>query len=140
VRRGVRGACPIRGCTVNGRELARALGFPDERKIYYWVQRGWLQPTRYDAGRWQGEELAFNNYEENVARLMAELVRCGMYPDGAARIARGGVGALDRLLQALGTAPQVHELRYRLLRDGVGRERVLGQGLKAVGGAEETLF
>lgn len=122
---------------MNGRELARALGAPEQR-IYKWAKKGWLKPTRYDAGRWAGEEMVFNLHEQNVARIMVELVRCGMYPDGAAKIARGSTGALDRLLRALGAAPQVWELRYRLVGDAVTPERAYGQGLKAVWADEEA--
>lgn len=112
---------------MNGRELARALGAPEQR-IYKWAKKGWLNPTRHDAGRWTGEEMVFNLHEQNVARIMVELVRCGMYPDGAAKIARGSGAALDRLLKALSAAPQVWELRYRLMGDTAPGPRVLAKG------------
>jgi hypothetical protein len=106
---------------VNGRELTEALGV-NRDFIYKWVKRGWLRPKRVGAGYWSGEELYFDDEEQRVARQMLSLVRAGMYPDGAHKIARGGVAALDKLLKAAAPSPAVAQLHWQLARDGVRRE------------------
>lgn len=114
---------------MNGQELARALGIPRDR-VYKWCTRGWLKPNRVASGGWTGEELWFNSEEHRVAQLMVALVRAGMYPDAAAKVARGNVGVVDRLLVALRTSPTVVELRYQLHRDG---QRLHGRGTASLG-------
>jgi hypothetical protein len=105
---------------VNGRELAKVLGV-SEKQIYHWSKRKWLLPTRHDAGRWTGEELWFPEEEQEVARRMVGLVRAGMYPDAATKVARGAPGALSKLLAAVGPCVGTGELRYRLPQGGPER-------------------
>lgn len=101
--------------------MAKSLGI-SEKKIYDWSRKKWLQPKRFDAGRWTGEELWFNESEQAVARRMTGLVRAGMYPDAAAKVARGYKGALSKLLAAVQPCLTEGEMTYRLVVGKVGSE------------------
>lgn len=97
---------------MNGRELTREVGLSKD-KVYKWVRRGWLKPERVPAGHWEGYDLAFSAAEVEVAKRMARLVKAGMYPDAAHKVARGSRRAATTLLGAVAPCMGNGELCYR---------------------------
>lgn len=106
---------------MNGRDLARSIGI-SEKQIYYWARKKWLTSSRVPAGHWDGFELWFPEEEQVVARRMAGLVRAGMYPDAAVKVARGHKGALSKILSAVQPCLTEGEMTYRLVVGTVGSE------------------
>ena len=63
------------------------------RQANYWTSRGYLRP--YNAGRGTGHALDWPPAEVAVAQVMGRLVRAGVTPEAACRVARGealGIG------------------------------------------------
>jgi hypothetical protein len=61
-------------------------GLVSYRQIDYWVRRGWLRPDDPRPGSGYGRD--WSDDEVRVAERMARLVRAGLAPDVAARLAR----------------------------------------------------
>lgn len=71
------------------------------RQLHTWVDKGWLRPDRVDGQGRAGVVFDFSNEEMHVARRMGTLVKAGLYPEKAHKLARGNAKALADLELAL---------------------------------------
>jgi hypothetical protein len=58
------------------------------RQLDYWTTRGWLRPRRHAHNPGAGNLRAYTDHEVRVAVLMGDLVRSGVTPPRAAKVAR----------------------------------------------------
>lgn len=65
------------------------------RQIDYWCRQGYLRTENKRTGT--GVHRVFSLEEAAVARMMAELVRCGFKPESACKLARGDSDLLRKI-------------------------------------------
>lgn len=77
------------------------------RQLDYWVRSGWLHP--YEPHPGSGHEREWPVRELRIAAEMGGLVRLGLIPAAAARVARAGLA--DRVARLLEYAARTEAVR-----------------------------
>jgi len=83
------------------------------RQLDTWVSKGWLKPSMIPGVGRGGLVSDWSSAETEIAVHMGALVRAGVYPEKAHKLARGDRSALTALLGAVAPCMGGGELLYR---------------------------
>lgn len=84
---------------MNANEVIELAGIT-YRQLDHWTRRGWIAPEHPECGG-SGHHRCYSELEVAVIAHIGALVRAGVQPDVAARIARGDDAALASLTRAI---------------------------------------